>query len=450
MIYVGHDWAEDHHDIAVIDDEGNKLMSARLPEGAKGLSRLVELLAEREFSLADVVMGTETDRGLLVGAVIAGGATVYAVNPKVAERYRDRLRPSGAKSDSLDALVLAEMVRADRHLHRPVAADTAQVEALKVLARGHKELIWRRQQFVSQLRASLRDYYPAIIDAFGTDLAHPDALAVLGAAPTPATGRRLTAKRIAAVLRRAGRQRGVERRAEELIAVLRVEQLESPAVLADAHGAVVGGLVAVLVVLNQQIDTAEQALTVAFNGHRDARIYSTLPGLGPILGGRALGEFGDDPARYDTARARRNYAGTAPVTRQSGKSCVVTRRHARNQRLADTCVRWAFCSLQQSPGARAYYDQLRARNKGHYAALHQLGNRWVGILHGCLANNQPYNEVTAWPSMSPTCSDATSRDHAPSGRHGSSTDRPSDDLRPGRLIGGFGDGQTVQPACDLM
>ena len=172
---MGHDWAEDHHDIALIDNDGRRVASARVPEGVAGVTRLQEILAGHDIAMGDIVVGTETDRGLFIGALIAGGAEVYAVNPKVAERYRDRIRPSGTKSDTLDALVLAEMVRTDRHLHRPVAADSAEVEALKVLARGHKELIWRRQQIVSQLRAALRDFYPAALVAFGTDLAHPDA-----------------------------------------------------------------------------------------------------------------------------------------------------------------------------------------------------------------------------------------------------------------------------------
>jgi len=403
LIFMGHDWAEDHHDIALIDNDGRRVASARVAEGVAGVTRLQEILAGHDIAMGDIVVGTETDRGLFIGALIAGGAEVYAVNPKVAERYRDRIRPSGTKSDTLDALVLAEMVRTDRHLHRPVAADSAEVEALKVLARGHKELIWRRQQIVSQLRAALRDFYPAAVVAFGTDLAHPDAVAVVATAPDPAVGRRITVGRVAGLLRRSGRKRGADKRAAEIVADLRADYLQAPEVLAAAYACTVTGLVAIIAVLTAETTKAETALSKAFDGHRDAPIYSSLPGLGPILAGRALGEFGDDPNRYDSTRARRNYAGTAPITRQSGKSRTVARRVARNQRLADACVRWAFCSLQQSPGARAYYDQLRARNKGHYAALHQLANRWVGILHGCLAHGLPYDEAIAWPAIAGVC-----------------------------------------------
>ena len=133
-----------------------------------------------------------------------------------------------------------------------------------------------------------------------------------------------------------------------------------------------------------------------FGRHPDATIYRSQPGLGEILGARVLGEFGDDPDRYQGARARRNYAGSAPITRASGKKTVVLARFVRNHRLADALHQQAFCALNTSPGARASYDQLRARGAGHHAALRQLSNRRVGILHGCLKTRTLYDEHTAW------------------------------------------------------
>jgi transposase len=121
------------------------------------------------------------------------------------------------------------------------------------------------------------------------------------------------------------------------------------------------------------------------------------PGLGPILGARVLAEFGDDPSRYASAKARKNYAATSPITRQSGKRKTVMARYVHNDRLRDALGRQAYSALTASAGARAYYDQLRARNIAHEAALRQLGNRLVGILHGCLKTRTPYNEATAWP-----------------------------------------------------
>ena len=133
-----------------------------------------------------------------------------------------------------------------------------------------------------------------------------------------------------------------------------------------------------------------------FGRHRDAEIYTSQPGLGVVLGARVLGEFGDDPHRYADAKARKNYAGTSPITRASGTQKIVLARYARNRRLGDALQQWAFCSLNGSPGARAYYQPLRARKIGHQAALRQLANRLVGILHGCLKTDTLYDEHTAW------------------------------------------------------
>jgi transposase len=154
--------------------------------------------------------------------------------------------------------------------------------------------------------------------------------------------------------------------------------------------------VAVIGTLNAQIEALAGQVETNFGGHPDAEIYRSRPGLGGVLGARVLGEFGDDPGRYRDPRARRNYAGTSPVTKQSGKKKIVVARFVRNDRLADPLHQQAFCALTASPGARAYYDQLRARGTGHHAALRQLSNRLVGILHGCLKTRTAYDEATAW------------------------------------------------------
>ena len=151
--------------------------------------------------------------------------------------------------------------------------------------------------------------------------------------------------------------------------------------------------------LNTQIAELQAVVAEGFGRHPDAEIVTSQPGLGPILGARVLAEFGDDHGRYADAKARKNYAGTSPITRASGTRRVVLARYARNRHLADAAHQWAFCALTASPGARAYYDTLRARGTGHHAALRQLGNRLVGILHGCLKTRTAYREDTAWPQL---------------------------------------------------
>jgi hypothetical protein len=394
-VFVGHDWAQDHHDLHLDDEAGRRLAAGKVPDGVEGVRRAHELIGAHVDDPADVVIATETDRGLFVAAMVAAGYRVIAVNPMSTSRYRERLVTSGAKSDPGDARVLAGLARVDAHLHRPVAGDSDLADAVQVLARAHQSMIWSRQRQANQLRSLLREFYPAALIAF-EDLAHRDTVAVLSIASTPTRGKALSQSKIAAALRRGGRQRHIQTRAQEIQTVLRTEQLTAPPVVADAMGASVTALVAVIGELNNQIDRLETEIAERFDRHPDAEIIRSLPGLGMILGARVLAEFGDDPNRFDTAKSRKNYASTSPITRASGKHRVVLARYARNKRLADACQRWAFSSLKASPGARGFYDQHRAAGDTHNKALRALANRLVGILHGCLTHRTPYDEHTAW------------------------------------------------------
>jgi len=287
------------------------------------------------------------------------------------------------------------MVRTDHHQLRPIAPDSALAEAVKVLARAHQTLVWDRSRQVLRLRAALLEFFPAALQAFD-DLAAPDALELLAAAPDPASAARLPAGTIIAALKRARRQR-VADKAARLQAVLRAEHLAQPSVVVAAYAVTVRAAVAVIGTLNAQIETLEAQVGAHFGRHPDAEIYQSQPGLGEVLAARVLGEFGDATDRYATVRSRKNYAATSPITRQSGKRKFVLARYARNNRLADALHQQAFSALRASAGARAYYDALRARGVGHHAALRQLANRLVGILHGCLKTHTCYDEATAWP-----------------------------------------------------
>lgn len=399
MIFVGIDWSEKHHDVCIVDKEGEILARSRVAEGIEGIARLHGMVAEHAEEPDEAVVGIETDRGLLVGALLAGGYQVFAITPLSVNRYRDRHSTSGAKSDPGDAKILADIVRTDRHNHRPVAGDSDLAEAIKLLARHHQGCVWERQRHVNRLRNALREFYPQALEAFGTELADRDAVAVLSLAPTPELGRRLSRAKIASALRRAGRQRNVESRTEQIQAALRSEQLQAPVTVTRAYGIIVSSLVSLIAALNDQIAGLEQELEEAFEDHPDAKILRSLPGLGTVLGARVLAEFGDDRTRYVDARARKNYAGTSPITKASGRSRVVLARFARNERLFDACFLWAFSALTRSPGARAYYDLQRARGKTHNQALRAVANRLVGILHGCLRRREIYDEPTAWPPL---------------------------------------------------
>ncbi len=396
MLFIGVDWAEAHHDVCLLDEAGAVLARKRIPDSLAGVRSLHELVGELTDEPGAVVVGIEKDRGLIVEAMLGAGYRVYAINPLSAARYRERHVTSGSKSDPGDARMLADLVRTDRHHHREAAGDSERAEALKVLARAHQSAIWARQREVNALRNALKDYYPGALAAFGTDLDDRDAVAILAIAPTPALGRRLSRSRIATALARAGRQRNVERRAGEIQAALGDEQLAQRSTVEAAYGVTTTAHVAMIRAYNARITELEEALTAGFEQHPDAGIVLSLPGMGTVLGARVLAEFGDDPNRYCTAQSRRNYAGTSPITRASGKSRVVLARHRRNRRLADALDQWAFCTITRSPGARAYYDELRARGKTHRQAIRQLANRWVGIYHHLLETHTRYDEAIAW------------------------------------------------------
>jgi len=404
MLFVGDDWAEDHHDVEVVDDSGQVLARRRLPEGLTGVTRLHALIAEHappewadlepQAAAALVKVGIETDRGAWVAALVAAGYEVFAINPLSVTRYRQRHSTSGAKSDAADAHLLAGIVRLDRANHRPVAGDSHDGEAIKLTARSHQSLIWDRTRHVLRLRSALREYFPAALEAF-PDLDAPDALELRQRAPDPDRAARLSRARITAALRRA-RRRDVEAKAARLQDIFGAEQLRQPAAIQAAYAAIVTSQAAVIEALNTQINQMGAVVAAHFGRHPDAEIYASQPGLGTILAARVLGEFGDDPHRYLDAKARKNYAGTAPITRASGTKKIVLARYARNRRLGDALQQWAFCALRGSPGAKAYYKQLRDRRIGHQAALRQVANRLVGILHGCLKTHTVYNEHTAW------------------------------------------------------
>jgi hypothetical protein len=399
MLFIGDDWAEAHHDIEIEDEAGRLLVRKRLPEGLAGVTLLHELIAEHLDPSGEpdqVLVGIETDRGPWVQALLATGYLVYAINPLQVARYRERHSTSGAKSDPGDAHLLAEIVRLDRAHHRRIAGDSEIAEHVKVATRAHQTMIWSRVRQVNTLRSLLREYYPAALAVFGTDLASPVALAVLAAAPTPELGRRLSQARIETLLRKAGRQRNIAATAARIKTALGSDQLTARPGVVPAYAASASALVAVLTTMVTQTEVLAGQVEQGFGRHPDVEIYRSQPGLGVILGARVLAEFGDDSDRYADAKARKNYSGMSPITRASGTKRVVLARYARNRRLGDALFRQAYSALRASPGARACYDRQRARGASHYQALRTLANRLVGILHGCLSHHTLYDENQAW------------------------------------------------------
>lgn len=427
-VFCGIDWAEGHHDVALIDAEGALVAKRRIAESAEGFAQLLEMLAEAgDNAAAPIPVAIETPRGLLVAALRQTGRPVYAINPLAVARYRERRSVSRSKSDHADAMTLANILRTDAHAHRALPADSELAQAVAVLARAAQDAIWRRTRAAQELRALLREYHPGFLAAFAygtvTNLAGAEARAVLAIASTPAEAARLSVARIAGALRRAGRQRGIDALAERIRQALRAEQLRQPPLVEQAMGR---HALALLATLNTECANAEQltaAASEAFRTHPDHEIITSFPGLTDLTGARVLAEIGDDRARFADARALKAYAGSAPVTRASGRSISITRRRVKNERLNAVGFLWAFGTIPRPGPASEHYRRRRARGDKHAAALRHLFNRLLGQLYHCLQTGQTYDPIKAFgPPPLPT--GATAR------RPPLTTPSPGADARP--------------------
>jgi transposase len=400
--YCGIDWAEDHHDVALVDEHGRLLARQRIGDDAAGLAALLALLAEHGEDPEDpIAVAIETPRGLLTACLRATGRAVYPINPMAVARYRDRHSVAGRKSDHGDAVVLANILRTDTHSHRPLPADSELAQAIAVLARAQQDAVWARTAAHNKLRSHLREYYPGFLAAFAEargGINRPEARAILAAAPDPDAAAKLTRSQLQALLRRAGRARGIAGEAARLREALRQPQMRQLPMVEQAMGRQALALLGQLDACCAAADDLEQATTEAFEQHPDAAIITSFPGLGALTGARVLAEIGDDRTRFHDAKGLKAYAGAAPITRASGKTTAVLHRRVKNNRLNAAGYNWSFSALSASPGARAHYDRRRHARDRHAAAQRHLFARLLGCLHHCLATGQHYNERTAFPT----------------------------------------------------
>ena len=396
-ITCGIDWAEIHHDIALADETGRIIDRARIDTGAGGFNELLGLIAENGGTPEDTPIAIETDKNLLVVALADAGFTVYPINPRAVARYRERLGQAGGKSDPGDAAILANILRTDPEVHRVLPAVSEHGRAIKALARQHQEAIWALHQTISRLRSVLLEFYPQALQAF-PNLKHRAALTVLTAVPTPGAGQKLTRSRLESLLHRSGR-RNDPGLVEQILTDLKTPALRQPPQVEAALGVAATGLLGIIASMHQAVDALEKELGPTFDTHPAAPILRSVPGLGPILAARTLAEIGDDPTRFANANGLRAFAGTAPITRASGRSHYVKARKVRNKRLADACHWWAFVTLTKSAGARAHYDKRRAAGDHHNAALRNLANKLLGRLWWCLQHNEHWDDRAAWPDF---------------------------------------------------
>jgi len=384
----------------------------RINESLDGVAEFTAMLAAAGDSAEDTIpVAIETPRGLLVAVLRATGRPIYPINQLAVVRYRERTSVSGKKSDHVDAMALANILRTDAHLHRTLPDDSALARSITVLARAYQDGVWRRTKLVQELRARLREYYPGFLAAFAagsgsgrglstTQLASNDARAVLAIAPSPADGLRVSKARVETALRRGGRQRRVATLATSVVAALRVPQLRQDPIVEQAMRTETLALLGVLDAICSSVDQLADALAEAFTQHPDHEVITSFPGLADISGAIVLAEVGDDRDRFADDRALQAFAGAAPVTRASGKSRIVTRRRTKNNRLAGIGYSWAFTAAARPSPTREHYLRRRERGDGHPAALRHLFNRMLGQLHHCLQTGQTYDPIKAFPHTS--------------------------------------------------
>ena len=391
----GVDWAEAHHDVALVDEDG--ALVARVPDRYR--RNRIQYAADPDRRTRRQRRGhADRDRNRqepLVVALAEAGFAVYPINPRAVARYRERHGQAGGKSDPGDAAVLAHILRTDRPMHRRLPDVSEQGRAVKALARQHQEAIWALHQTVSRLRSVLLEFYPQALQTF-PNLKHRAALTVLAAVLTPAAATKLTRGRVVTLLKRSGRGNHPAL-VDQILADLRAPALRQPPRVEAAYGHTVRGLIEAVVAMQHAVEDLAAELALEFDAHPQAAILRSVPGLGPILAARVLGEIGDDPTRFTDPNNLRAYAGTAPVTIASGRSHYVKARKVRNKRLGDACHWWAFAMITKSAGAREHYDKRRAAGDHHNAALRNLANKLLGRLWWCLANNQLWDDNAAWP-----------------------------------------------------
>jgi len=389
--FIGIDWAHEVHDVALVDENGTVVEHWRSTHDAAGVGALLARMA-REGGPSEVLVAVESGAPLLLDQLLEAGYTTYVVNPKQADRYRDRHTVAGAKDDRLDAIVLADAVRTDRGRLRPLLRDSELAEEIRLRDRARTRKVEERTRLSNQLRGVLSRYFPALL-GLQRPMHDPFVLGLLRAYPDPRAARGARAPRLARMLSE-HRVRAIS--AQELAERLRLPALPCAAHVTAACRDEVLDLVARVEMLNGQIAVDDERLDELLERHPDREILRSLPGLGNRLSVRVVAELGDRRDRCADPSSLQALAGTAPVTRRSGKRGVIsiTMRRACNRTLQAAMFTMARCSLSHCPWARACYDAARKRGMRHPAAVRALSNKWAKILWALLATRKTYDEPT--------------------------------------------------------
>ena len=389
MWYVGLDWADTHHDVVVLDEAGRRVGSRRFAHTHDGLNELKQFLLGIAASPEDLACIVETSHGLLIAFLLEAGIPVYPVNPKTANQLR---KAAGAKTDQIDAYLLAKTGRFDLAELRRLAPDSATVQELKTLTRDQDALIQTQTRLVNQLTACLKDYYPAALRLFAK-LQQRSTLVFLQAYPTPQAAQAASLEEITATLRM-GKHTNPTGVAPKIFEELHRPQLVASPVIVRAKSRLMLSLVKQLLVVIEEIAGYDEAIRPLFLRHPDQEIWSSLPRAGKRLAPRLLAEWGEDRSRYADATSVQTLAGTAPVPFQSGNYAKAHKRFACVKPLRNVLHQFAWQSTRQEAWALAYYQRKRAEGKTHSMAVRALANVWVRIIYRMWVNKTSYQTAT--------------------------------------------------------
>ncbi len=396
-VYVGVDWAGEHHDVFVTNERSEKLGAFRIAHSIEGIDLLTKRLRELGVAPAAVQIAIERPDGLLVAALVEQGYAVYPINPKAVDRYRDRHHTSGAKDDARDAQALADILRTDGERFRPLAAESELAAELRLTIRAYRDLVAEGVRFTNQLHSCLGDYYPSALGLF-SDLDAPISLAFLVAFPTPDAARVTGRDGIVGWLKEQGYAH--PKRAEQVAERATAKGLTAGGGVVRARSRQMLGLVAALQAVVAAKQAHVKALEELLGQHPDGGLFLGLPGAGVVTAAALLGELGEDRDALPNAQALQSVGGTAPVTIQSGKSRRVMRRHACNRHLHEALIQFARCSLMRAgcgdEGAAWVKDAYLARRQaGDTAqqAYRVLANRWATILWAMWTRREAYDHA---------------------------------------------------------
>jgi transposase len=372
--YAGFDWAKDHHDVVLVNQQGKIVKDLTFEHSAEGWAKWKEMVA----AYPHLAVAIETSQGAAIEQLLASGVAVYPVNPKSAERYRDRKAPSGTKTDYLDAWSLADALRVDGHGWRALKPLDPLIQELRLLCRDEVELIGKRTELVNQLQAALHEYYPAALQAFEDWTATPS-WSFVQRFPTPellrGAGRRQWEKFL-----HVHRLYRPELNEKRLDIFAKAHEFCGPAAVTRAKSRLALTLIKLLQALEKQLEDYRKEIRRLFNEHPDHDLFGSLPGAGEKLAPRLLSEMGSDRSLFESAQAVQCYVGTAPVSFQSGQVRQVYTRFMCNKSFRHAVHLWADLSRKFCSWAQVYYQQLRAKGKSHATALRCLGQRWLKIL----------------------------------------------------------------------